>query len=92
MVASYMQGQKFYPVPYAWKKLLSYLVIVTLVYLVQWGITALTPGWTILHILTGLVLLGGFTLFVLRIEKKEFQRLPYIGKYLYRSPNPARVP
>jgi hypothetical protein len=42
----------------------------------------------VLHIMTGLVLLGAFTLFVLKIEKKEFQRLPYIGKYLYR-PRPA---
>lgn len=84
MVVSYVQGQKFYPVPYAWKKLLAYLVIVTLVYLVQLGISWLTPEWTILHVLTGLLLLGGFTMFVLKIEKKEFQRLPYIGKYLYR--------
>jgi O-antigen/teichoic acid export membrane protein len=84
MVTSYVQGQKFYPVPYAWKKLLAYLVIVTLVYLVQMAITWLSPEWTILHILTGLVLLGGFTLFVLKVEKREFQRLPFIGKYLYR--------
>jgi len=28
------------------------------------------------------VILGAFTLFILQIEKKEFQRLPLIGKYL----------
>jgi O-antigen/teichoic acid export membrane protein len=82
MVASYLQGQKYYPIPYAWKKLVAYLVLVTLVYMVQLGIAALTPKWDLLHIATGLLLLGAFTLFVLKIEKKEFQRLPFIGKYV----------
>jgi O-antigen/teichoic acid export membrane protein len=89
MVVSYVQGQKYYPVPYPWKKLLAYLVIVTLLYLVQLGITALTPGWTVLHIMTGLVLMGAFGLFILKIEKREFEKLPYVGKYLRRTPTPA---
>ncbi|HEY0678516.1 MAG TPA: polysaccharide biosynthesis C-terminal domain-containing protein [Chitinophagaceae bacterium] len=82
MVASYLQGQKYYPIPYAWKKLLAYLVIVTLVYLLQLGITYLTPDWSLLHVATGFVLLGAFTLFVIKIEKKEFARLPYVGKFV----------
>lgn len=89
MVTSYVQGQIFYPVPYAWKKLIAYLVIVSLLYLIQLGIISLTPGWTIFHLVLGLALLGGFTLFVLKIEKKEFERLPYIGKYLKRNPVPS---
>jgi O-antigen/teichoic acid export membrane protein len=82
MVVSYLQGQKYYPIPYAWKKLAAYLVIVTLIYMVQLGIVVLTPDWNILHLATGLALLAAFTLFVLKIEKKEFQRLPIIGKYV----------
>ncbi|MGB8193817.1 MAG: polysaccharide biosynthesis C-terminal domain-containing protein [Chitinophagaceae bacterium] len=82
MIVSYLQGQKFYPIPYAWKKLLAYIVIVTLLYLVQMGISAFTPEWIILHYTTGLALLAAFALFILKIEKKEFERLPYVGRYM----------
>lgn len=84
MIASYLQGQKYYPIPYAWKKLMAYLVIVTLVYLVQVLIIRFTPEWTIFHIATGLALLGAFTLFVLKVEKKEFEKLPYVGRFVSR--------
>lgn len=84
MVVSYMQGQHFYPVPYAWKKLVAYLVIVSLIYLMQLGIQTLTPEWTIFHFGTGLVLLGAFSLFVLKIEKKELEKLPYVGRMVTR--------
>lgn len=91
MVVSYIQGQKYYPIPYATKKLVSYLVMVTLIYLVQLGISALTPEMTILHFATGLALLAAFTLFVLKIERKEFEKIPYLGKYVSRMPgSPSR--
>ena len=38
MIISYMLGQKHYPVPYAKKKLISYLVLVVLIYLVHRGL------------------------------------------------------
>jgi O-antigen/teichoic acid export membrane protein len=82
MVVSYMQGQRYYPIPYATKKLLAYIVIVTLLYLVQWTISRFTPDMIILHFATGMVLLGAFGLFILKIEKREFARLPYVGKYV----------
>ena len=82
MVASYLQGQRYYPVPYATKKLIAYLVIVTLIYVVQWTICKFTPKLIFLHFATGLVLLGAFGLFILKIEKREFARLPYVGKYV----------
>lgn len=82
MVMSYQLGQRYYPIPYPWKKLVAYLVIVSLIYLVQWGISRFTPGWTLLHFGTGIVLLGAFTLFILKIEKKEFQKLPYVGRFI----------
>ncbi|HYF33419.1 MAG TPA: polysaccharide biosynthesis C-terminal domain-containing protein [Chitinophagaceae bacterium] len=84
MVVSYLQGQHYYPVPYAWKKLVAYLVIVSLIYMIQLGIATLTPEWTIFHFGTGMVLLGAFTLFVLKIEKKELERLPYVGRFVTR--------
>jgi O-antigen/teichoic acid export membrane protein len=85
MVVSYIQGQKHYPIPYATKKLMAYLVMVTLIYLVQWGISALTPEWILLHFATGLALFAAFTLFVLKVERREFEKLPYVGRYIKRG-------
>jgi O-antigen/teichoic acid export membrane protein len=89
MVISYIQGQKYYQIPYAWKKLLAYLVLVSLIYLVHQGILFIGrrylpagPGWGLYQIGTALVLLAAFTIFVLKVEKKEFIRLPIIGRFI----------
>ena len=80
MITSYTLGQKHYPVPYARKKLIAYLVLVTLLYLAHRGLVHLwTNQWFNVGSATLLLLL--FTLFVLRIERKELQRLPYIGRF-----------
>ncbi len=81
MICSYKLGHKHYPVPYPVKKLLSYIVLVVLIYgihlaMVKWINPAL---W--FSISTGLLLFGFFTWFVARIEAKEMEKLPLIGKY-----------
>jgi O-antigen/teichoic acid export membrane protein len=88
MAISYIWGQKVYPVPYAWKKLVAYMIIVLLVYLVYTGLTMLW-GNRVFSLALATVLLGGYALFILRVERKEFRRLPYIGKYL--EPKPAAI-
>jgi O-antigen/teichoic acid export membrane protein len=81
MVISYLWGQRNYPIPYATKKLLAYMVIVALLYFLHHGLTRLWPQtWFSLVLATALT--GGYVLFLLRIERKEFQRLPYIGKWI----------
>jgi len=81
MVMSFLWGQKYYYIPYAWKKLLAYMVIVVLLFFLHTGINHLFSSF-ILNIGSGLVLLSAFLLFILKIERKEFQKLPVIGKYL----------
>jgi O-antigen/teichoic acid export membrane protein len=81
MIASYRLGQKYYPVPYAWKKLTAYVVICVMLFGIhQLAVYYFTALW-FSHLLA-LVLMGAFALFVFRIERKEFQNLPVIGKYL----------
>jgi O-antigen/teichoic acid export membrane protein len=81
MVICFSWGQKAYPVPYAWKKLLAYMIIVVLLYFIHKLFATLHLGvWTDRGFAT--VLIAAFTLFILKVEKKEFQRLPVIGKYL----------
>ncbi|MFT3936851.1 MAG: oligosaccharide flippase family protein [Chitinophagaceae bacterium] len=81
MVLSYVWGQKHYRVPYAWKKLIAYMAIVVLLFFVHKGLHHLFPAFWF-GILLGIILLGLFLLFILKIEKKEFQKLPFIGKYI----------
>ena len=81
MLMSYILGQKYYHVPYPWKKLLAYMAIVVMLFFVHSGLTHLFTSF-VFSVCAGLVLLAAFLLFILKIEKKEFQRLPVIGKYI----------
>ncbi len=81
MVISYRLGKKHYPVPYAWKKLSAYVVICILLFMIHQLFRKFSPGiwWT--HGFA-LLELSAFTVFILRIEKKEFNKLPYINRFL----------
>lgn len=81
MVISYRLGQKHYPIPYAWKKLTAYVVICVLLFGIHQLATYYIVSMWFSHLL-GLTLITAFALFIFRIEKKEFQNLPVIGKYL----------
>ncbi len=81
MVISYVFGQKYYPVPYPVKKLIAYLLIVTMLYLLHRGLLMLYHEiW--FSIATATILLGIFTWFIGLVEKKELQKLPVIGKFV----------
>ena len=80
MVISFVWGQKEYRIPYAWKKLLAYIVIVVLLYFVHKLFIQLDFNrW--INRGAGVVFTGMFLLLILNVEKKEFQKLPFIGKY-----------
>jgi O-antigen/teichoic acid export membrane protein len=74
MVISYSWGQKSYPVPYAWKKLLSYMVIVAIFYFVHHSIIQIWHS-EILNLTIATFLLFLFGLFIYRIERKEMDTL-----------------
>jgi O-antigen/teichoic acid export membrane protein len=85
MIASYVLGQKYYRIPYAIKKLVAYLVITILFFLLHRGMLLLWDNiW--FSIVSGLGLLYCFFWFVATIEHKEFAQLPVIGKY-FKKPN-----
>lgn len=81
MVLSYILGQRHYPIPYATKKLLAYLVIVALLFFVHRGITYFFSN-TYFDLTLATVMLLGYLAFLAKIEKKELAGLPVIGKYL----------
>jgi O-antigen/teichoic acid export membrane protein len=81
MTACYIWGHKVYPVPYALKKLVAYIIIAVLVFFVhKW----LTHIWSnhIFSFATATFILMAYLFFIIKIEKKEFQKLPLIGKYI----------
>jgi O-antigen/teichoic acid export membrane protein len=80
MVFSFIWGQKKYKIPYAWKKLVAYLVIVVILFFIHKGLIYFIPSTTIqLSIATVLLLL--YVWFLSKIEAKELCKLPVIGKY-----------
>lgn len=81
MITSYIFGQKYYPVPYAKKKLVAYLVMISLIYLLHRGLLLISHNW-IFNIGTATILMASFAIFISKVERKEIQRLPVIGKYL----------
>ena len=81
MVISYIWGQRVYPVPYATKKLVAYMVIVLLIYFAYLGLCTFSHA-LIYRLTVGTILMVAYLLFILRVERREFRRLPYIGKFL----------
>jgi len=79
MVVSYVWGQKHYRIPYARKKLVSYIVISVIIYFIHRGITALSDKH-ILNICSATMLFLGFLWFVGKIEKKELLQIPVLNK------------
>ncbi len=85
MISSYKLGQKYYPVPYAVKKLVAYMVLVVLIYLIHLGLVVLLPDALWFSMLTGLLLFGFFAWFVSKIEARELSKMPVIGKYYQKK-------
>lgn len=81
MVCSYILGQKYYPVPYARKKLIAYLCLAVLIYLIHVGVNKLYAGHLWFSLVTATLLFGFFAWFTGRIEASELSKLPVIGKY-----------
>jgi O-antigen/teichoic acid export membrane protein len=82
MILSYKWGQKVYPVPYLAKKMISYLVIVVCLFFIHYGISYLINYNLIACLALGVLLFSFYIWFILLVEKKEFQKLPYLGKYI----------
>ncbi len=81
MLMSYRLGQKHYPIPYPVKKLVSYIVMVLIIYAIHAGLVYIWNDSLSFSLITGLVLFLAFSWFVSQVEAKELARMPVIGKY-----------
>jgi O-antigen/teichoic acid export membrane protein len=85
MVSSYKLGQKFYPVPYAVKKLTAYLVLVILLYGLHLGLVNIISGELWFSVITGLMILFFFIWFVGKIEARELSRIPALARFYKKA-------
>ncbi|NJO24682.1 MAG: oligosaccharide flippase family protein [Bacteroidia bacterium] len=75
MVSSYLLGQKYYPIPYAWKKLLAYIAICILLFGIHQAFLLLNLNvWV--NRSAGLVLIGLFTVFYIKCGEKRISGYP----------------
>jgi len=81
MLSSYWLGQKYYPIPYPVKKLVSYIVMVILIYIVHLGINRIYPDHLWFSLLTATILFAIFTKCVTKIEATELAKIPILAKY-----------
>ncbi len=80
MVVSYVWGQKHYRIPYPTKKLVAYLIICVAMFGAYVFFERLNLGiWANRGL--AILLISLFGLMIINVEKNEFQRMPYIGKY-----------
>jgi len=81
MVLSYVLGQKYYKVPYATKKLVSYMAVMMLLFFGEQLVKHFTDALFI-RLIAGVFFMNLFIRLVYKVEKKELARLPVIGKYI----------
>jgi len=79
MVISFIWGQKAYRIPYAWKKLCAYIIIVILLFFVHRTVIHFFNNRLVNNSAASFLLLI-YLLFIMNIERKEFQKLPVIGR------------
>jgi O-antigen/teichoic acid export membrane protein len=87
MVITYYMGQKYFPVPYPVKKIISYLVCALLLFVLQQVIIYITQslGITaqlILRTLSGSLGMLAFIWLAFTVEKQELKNMPILGKLI----------
>ncbi|MFM1962080.1 MAG: hypothetical protein RLZZ172_925 [Bacteroidota bacterium] len=82
MLASYVLGQKHYPVPYDVKKCFGYIGLSIILFIIHHQLRETSKDILMLHS-TAMALIALFTFLVLKMEKTEFSKIPYL-KNIYR--------
>ena len=83
MVVSFVWGQKEYRIPYAWKKLVAYIVIVVILFFIHKGLASIWSN-KLFNLSLATILLMAYLWFLGKIERKELGQLPIIGGYFKR--------
>lgn len=87
VVITYFMGQKYFPVPYPVKRILTYLAIMLLLFFVKTGVNALSDSWTtgmqfLLRLPTATCLMLLFIAIIFKLERSELKAMPVVGRWL----------
>ena len=80
MAISFLWGQKAYRIPYAWKKLCSYIIIVVLLFFIHTTVIHFFSSWLV-SISLATFLLFLYLWFIMTVERKEFKKFPVVGRF-----------
>jgi O-antigen/teichoic acid export membrane protein len=81
MFISYFWGQKYYPIPYNLLKIGGYLLLMLVLFVIQWQVFEYTNSLAIRYA-SAVVLFALYLLYIVKQEKEELKGFPVIGKYL----------
>ena len=81
MVISYFVGQHYFPVPYAVKKLLSYMAVMLIFFFVEVLVRHFISSVAI-RLFAGAGLMYLYLRLIVVVERKELVNMPFIGKYI----------
>ncbi|MFN5943414.1 MAG: polysaccharide biosynthesis C-terminal domain-containing protein, partial [Bacteroidota bacterium] len=79
MILSYSIGQKHYPIPYAIKKISSYLIITAVLFFAQ-SFIAHQLDALFLKICSGLIAFALFLVYVIKQEQLHWRQLPFLKR------------
>jgi len=87
VVVTYFAGQKYFPVPYPVKKLLAYLTVMLVFFLIKISVDALTSGLgsaaqLTIRLLVASSLMILYLLLIMKAERQELKAMPLIGKFI----------
>jgi O-antigen/teichoic acid export membrane protein len=87
MILAYFMGQKYFPIPYPVKKILSYLTVMLIFFFIKSGIDYLTSGLNYplqlsLRVITASALMVLYLRLIVKVERVELKTMPFIGKYI----------
>jgi hypothetical protein len=80
-------GQKYFPIPYPVKRILTYLLVILILFFIKAGINLLSDSWTIamqlvLRLPVATLLMSLYILLVVKVERTELKTIPLIGKFI----------
>ncbi len=86
VLITYFMGQKYFPIPYPVKRILTYLLIMLIFFFIKVGINALSDSWTIamqlvLRLPVATLLMSLYILLIMKVERTELKTMPLIGKF-----------
>ena len=80
MCTSYYFGNKYYPIPYQWKKNFGYILLAIMLYGVHYSLRFTGVSTLFLHGAATILLLV-FTTIVLKFERKELMNVPILQQF-----------